>query len=252
MELLTPYLFNRFKSAMPKISKTEQEALLAGTVSFEKDLFCGAPDWEKLLSIPPASLSLEEALFLEVQTEALCAMIDDWQITNTLKDLPENVWQFIKAEGFFGLIIPKTYGGKGFSANAHSKILEKISSVSLTVSSTIAVPNSLGPAELLLHYGTEAQKNYYLPRLAKGEEIPCFALTSPTAGSDAAGMTDTGTIGYGEFEGEKILGITLNWDKRYITLAPVATVLGLAFKLYDPEKLFSEKEYLGITLAQGC
>lgn len=242
-------LLNFYRNVMPTMSRTEREAISAGTVTWEGDLFRGNPNWRKLLSAPKAKLSAEEQAFLDGPVETLCRMISDWDITHNRGDLPPEMWKFIKEEGFFALIIPKQYGGKQFSAYAHSQILVKISGRSITVSSTIAVPNSLGPAELLLEYGTEEQKNYYLPRLARGEDIPCFALTSPHAGSDASAMTDHGIVCWGEYNGKKTLGIRLNWDKRYITLAPIATVIGLAFKLYDPEHLLGNKEDIGITCA---
>ncbi len=242
-------LFDFYRKIMPTMSRTEREAISAGTVTWEGDLFRGNPNWQKLLSFAPPKLTAEEQAFLDGPVDALCQMISDWDITHNRADLPPNVWKFIKEQGFFGLIIPKQYGGKQFSAYAHSQILVKISGRSITVSSTVAVPNSLGPAELLLHYGTEQQKNYYLPRLARGEEIPCFALTSPEAGSDAGSMTDHGIVCWDEYNGQKVLGVRLNWDKRYITLAPIATVIGLAFKLYDPDHLLGEKEDIGITCA---
>ncbi len=238
-----------YRNVMPSMSRTEREALSAGTVGWEGELFRGDPNWQTLLSIPKAVLSDEELTFLEGPVETLCAMIDDWEITHVHADLPAEMWQFLKEQGFFSLIITKEYGGKQFSAYAHSQILAKIYSKSASVATTVAVPNSLGPAELLLEYGTPEQKNYYLPRLARGEEIPCFALTGPEAGSDAGAMSDTGVICWGEHEGQKVLGIRLNFNKRYITLAPVATVIGLAFKLFDPDQLFSSKQELGITCA---
>lgn len=246
---ITRRIFLLYNRVMPTLSATEQEALGAGSVSWEGDLFSGAPDWQKLLAMPKPKLTPEEQAFLDGPTDTLCSMINDWDITHNLMDLPPNLWAFIKQEGFFGLIIPKEYGGKGFSAYAHSQVLIKVSGRSITVASTIAVPNSLGPAELLLHYGTEEQKNYYLPRLATGEAVPCFALTSPHAGSDAAAMTDYGIVAYGDYQGKRTLGIRLAFAKRYITLAPIATVIGLAFKLYDPDHLLSDVEERGITCA---
>ncbi len=248
-KLYSQPIFNYYKKIMPKISRTEKEALEAGTITWEAELFNGKPDWKKLLSIPVLTLTQEEKDFINHTVGTLCNMLNDWEITEVYKDLPEAVWEFLKSQGFFGLIIPKQYGGKGFSAYAHSEILCKIYGVSVTAATTVSVPNSLGPAELLLQYGTEEQKNYYLPRLATGEEIPCFALTSPEAGSDANSIIDTGIICYGNFENKKILGIKLNWNKRYITLAPIATVLGLAFKLYDPDKLIGVETEYGITCA---
>lgn len=238
-----------YRKVMPTMSRTEREALAAGTVGWEGELFCGSPRWSNLLSIPKPKLSEEEQAFIDGPVEMLCSMIDDWDITHNLADLPEEIWNFLKTQGFFSLIVTKKYGGKEFSAYAHSQVLTKVYSKSASVATTIAVPNSLGPAELLMHYGTSEQKKYYLPRLAKGEEIPCFALTGPEAGSDAGAMSDKGVVCYGEINGEKTLGIRLNFDKRYITLAPVATVIGLAFKLYDPEHLIGTKKDLGITCA---
>ncbi|MDR4518486.1 MAG: acyl-CoA dehydrogenase [Nitrosomonas sp.] len=239
-----------FRKMLPQISQTEQEALDAGTVWWDGDLFSGKPDWNKLLAYPKPQLSEEEQAFLDGPVEQLCEMLDEWQITHDLKDLPPEVWQFIKDNGFFGLIIPKQYGGMGFSALAHSEVVMKIGSRSGTAAVTVMVPNSLGPAELLLHYGTDEQKNHYLPRLAKGLEVPCFGLTSPDAGSDAGSIPDYGIVCKGEFDGKQdVLGMRVTWEKRYITLGPVATILGLAFRLYDPDHLLGQKEDLGITLA---
>ncbi|WP_090577359.1 acyl-CoA dehydrogenase [Nitrosomonas sp. Nm58] len=239
-----------FRKILPQISQTEQEALDAGTVWWEGDLFSGKPDWHKLLAYPKPVLSPEEKAFLEGPVEHLCAMLDEWHITHERYDLPPQAWQFIKDNGFFGLIIPKEYGGYGFSALAHSEVVMKISSRSNTAAITVMVPNSLGPAELLLHYGTEEQKNHYLPRLAKGLEVPCFALTGPEAGSDAGSIPDLGIVCRGEYNGQQdVLGMRVTWEKRYITLGPVATILGLAFKLRDPDRLLGDEEDLGITLA---
>lgn len=243
-------LRRQFQKIMPTMSDTEREALEAGTIWWEAELFGGAPRWEKLFALPAPRLSSAEQSFLDGPVEALCALLDDWHITHERRDLPPEVWQFIKEKGFFGMIIPKKYGGLEFSAQAHSAVVMKVASRSITAAVTVMVPNSLGPAELLLHYGTDKQKNYYLPRLARGEEVPCFALTSPEAGSDAGAMPDRGIVCYGEFQGKKkVLGIRLNWEKRYITLGPVATVLGLAFRLFDPEHLLGAEEDIGITLA---
>ncbi|HEX7339374.1 MAG TPA: acyl-CoA dehydrogenase [Rhodanobacteraceae bacterium] len=242
-------LLRIFAKVTPKLSDTEQTALEAGTVGFEGELFSGKPDWHQLLSQPKPELSVEEQAFLDGPVEELCAMIDDWQITHELGDLPPAVWEFIKKNKFFGMIIPKQYGGLQFSALAHSAVLQKLATMSATVASTVAVPNSLGPAELLLHYGSEEQKNHYLPRLAVGEEIPCFALTGPYAGSDATSLTDYGIVCKQVVDGVETLGVKLTFDKRYITLAPIATVVGLAFRMYDPEHLLGDKEDLGITLA---
>lgn len=239
-----------FRNILPQVSQTEQEALDAGTVWWDGDLFSGKPDWNKLLAYPKPQLTAEERGFLAGPVEQLCEMLDEWKITRELHDLPPEVWQFIKQNGFFGMIIPRQYGGHGFSALAHSEVVMKIGSRSGTAAVTVMVPNSLGPAELLLHYGTEEQKNHYLPRLAKGLEVPCFALTGPSAGSDAGSIPDSGTVCQGEFNGcQDVLGMRVTWEKRYITLGPVATLLGLAFKLYDPDGLLGTKKDLGITLA---
>ncbi|GGA25225.1 acyl-CoA dehydrogenase [Dyella nitratireducens] len=242
-------LLKVFSKVTPKLSDTEQTALEAGTVGFEGELFSGKPDWHELLKQPKPELSVEEKAFLDGPVEQLCSMLDDWQITHELADLPPEVWDFVKKHKFFGMIIPKQYGGLGFSALAHSAVLQKLATMSATVASTVAVPNSLGPAELLLHYGSDEQKNYYLPRLAVGEEIPCFALTGPYAGSDATSIPDYGVVCKQVVDGVETIGMRLNFDKRYITLAPIATVVGLAFRLYDPEHLLGDKEDLGITLA---
>ena len=248
--LISNSVLKIFRRIMPPMSQTEREALAAGSVWWDAELFSGRPDWQKFLKLPAPKLSKEEQDFLDGPVNELCRMIDDWQINHEYNDLPPEVWQFIKDKGFFGMIIPKEYGGLEFSALGHSAVIMRISSRSVTAAVTVMVPNSLGPAELLLHYGTDEQKNYYLPRLAKGEEIPCFALTGPEAGSDAGAMPDTGVICRGEFEGKAdVLGIRLNWQKRYITLGPVATILGLAFKLYDPDHLLGTQEELGITVA---
>jgi len=249
IRMLTRPFMKKYRKLLPAMSSTESEALDAGTVWWDGELFTGGPDWPKLMSARAPVLTPAEQAFLDGPCEELCAMIDDWDITHRRADIPKAVWAFIKSRGFFAMIIPRRYGGLEFSAYAHSCVLIKIASRSGTVSSTIAVPNSLGPAELLLHYGTEAQKNHYLPRLARGEDVPCFALTGPRAGSDAASIPDTGIICKGPWQGGEIIGIRLNFSKRYITLAPVATVIGLAFRLYDPEHLMGEKTDLGITCA---
>jgi acyl-CoA dehydrogenase len=249
-QLITRPIFALFQRILPAMSDTEREALEAGTVWWEAELFNGAPRWQKLFAVSKAQLSPAEQAFLDGPVEELCRRLDDWDITHTRRDLPPEVWQYIKDNGFFGMIIPKKYGGLEFSALAHSAVVMKVSSRSVSAGVTVMVPNSLGPAELLLHYGTDAQKNHYLPRLARGQEVPCFALTGPEAGSDAASIPDRGVVCRGEFEGKKdVLGIRLNWEKRYITLGPVATVLGLAFQLYDPEHLLGKEVDLGITLA---
>ncbi|WP_087087724.1 acyl-CoA dehydrogenase [Acinetobacter pittii] len=249
--LITQPAYKTLANSMPSISTTEQEALEAGTSWWEKELFMGAPDWSQFEKYPYPTLSEEEQSFIDNEVELLCSMLDEWEIHHHLKDLPPEVWQFIKDKGFLGLIIPKSFGGKEFSSFAQSRIMSKIASRSLTTAVSCMVPNSLGPGELLMHYGTDAQKQQYLPGLAKGEEIPCFGLTSPEAGSDAGAIPDSGVVCYGEHEGAQVLGLRMNFSKRWITLAPIATVVGLAFKLYDPEGLLGDKnktEY-GITCA---
>ncbi len=249
-KLISRLLFKLMKSALPSMSQTEREALEAGNTWWDAELFSGSPNWDILQNLPVAKFTKEEQAFIDGPTETLCGMLNDWDITHNRMDLPPEVWDYIKKNKFCGMMIPKKYGGLEFSESAHSEIVMKISSRSSTAAVTVMVPNSLGPAKLLLNYGTEEQKNYYLPRLAKGEEIPAFALTGPNAGSDAGAMPDTGIVCYGNFKGqEKVLGIRLNWEKRYITLGPIATVLGLAFKLYDPDHLLGNKEYIGITAA---
>jgi len=238
-----------FKKIMPQMSETEQQAIDAGTTWFEAELFRGNPNWTKMHNYPQPRLSAQEKTFLEGPVEELCVMVNDWQVTHEMADLPPEVWQYLKDNKFFAMIIKKQYGGLEFSAFAQSRVLQKLTGVSSVLASTVGVPNSLGPGELLQEYGTKAQQDYYLPRLVKGEEIPCFALTSPEAGSDAGSIPDTGVICRQTFEGEEILGIKLNWDKRYITLAPVATVLGLAFKLEDPDGLIGDNKDIGITCA---
>ncbi|EOZ9468435.1 acyl-CoA dehydrogenase family protein, partial [Acinetobacter baumannii] len=235
--LITQPAYKTLANSMPSISTTEQEALEAGTSWWEKELFMGAPDWSQFEKYPYPTLSPEEQSFIDNEVEVLCSMLDEWEIHHQLKDLPPEVWQFIKDKGFLGLIIPKSFGGKEFSSFAQSRIMSKIASRSLTAAVSCMVPNSLGPGELLMHYGTDAQKQQYLPGLAKGEEIPCFGLTSPEAGSDAGAIPDSGVVCYGEYEGAQVLGLRMNFSKRWITLAPIATVVGLAFKLYDPEGL---------------
>ena len=242
-------LFDFMGKNIPPLSDTERAALEAGTVGWDGELFSGQPQWEKLLTLPAPKLSDEETAFLEGPVKTLCEMTDDWRISHVDRDLSPEIWAFLKSNGFFGLIIPKKFGGKGFSELAHSEILTTLATRSVTLASTVAVPNSLGPAELLLRYGTNEQREHYLPRLATGAEIPCFALTGPEAGSDAGAITDTGIICQGQFEGRETLGILLNWNKRYITLAPMATLLGLAFKLYDPDGLLGHQKELGITCA---
>ncbi len=248
-ERISAPILDILRKLLPTLSSTERAALEAGTVWWEGELFSGIPDWRVLSELPPPTLTEEEQAFLDGPTEELCRMAQEWEIVHTLQDMPPQLWEFIREQGFFSLIIPKEYGGKGFSPLATATILAKLASKCSTAATTVGVPNSLGPAELLLHYGTEEQKQRWLPGLAAAEEIPCFALTSPQAGSDATGIIDSGVVCRGEFDGEEVIGIRLNWDKRYITLAPVATVLGLAFKLYDPDHLIGERDEYGITAA---
>ncbi|HEY5667340.1 MAG TPA: acyl-CoA dehydrogenase [Gammaproteobacteria bacterium] len=248
-DLVTRPILAKFRDMLPRISSTERDALEAGNIWWEGELFSGNPDWQKLLRLEAPKLTDEEQAFLDGPVDALCRMLDDWSITHVRADLSPETWDFMKREGFFALIIPKRYGGREFSPLACSMILQKVGTRSATAASILGVPNSLGPSELLLHYGTEEQRERWLPGLASGEEVPCFALTSPRAGSDATAITDTGIVCRGEYDGEEIIGIRLNWNKRYITLAPVATVLGLAFKLYDPDHLIGEQDEYGITAA---
>ncbi len=246
--LVSDRLFGWFRKALPALSETEQQALDAGTVWWDAELFSGKPDWQRLLSAPRARLTEQEQAFVDGPVEQLMGMLDDWSIYED-RDLPPQVWQFLREHRFFSMIIPKAYGGLEFSALANSAVVMKIASRNLTAAVTVMVPNSLGPGELLTHYGTDEQKDYWLPRLADGREIPCFALTSPSAGSDAGAIPDEGIVCKGMWEGEEVLGLRLNWNKRYITLAPVASVLGLAFKARDPHGLLGERVDLGITCA---
>ncbi len=248
-EKITRPLLKVYRKMLPSMSDTEREALEAGSVWWDGELFSGKPHWDRLMAFPAPKLSDEEQAFLDGPCEELCRMLDDWEICHDLADMPKAAWDFIIENKFFAMIIPKRYGGLEFSAYANAAVITKLASRNATASSTIGVPNSLGPAELLLYYGTEEQKERYLPGLAAGTEIPCFALTSPQAGSDAASIIDSGVVCKGEWQGETITGIRLNWDKRYITLAPVATVLGLAFKLYDPDHLIGDQDEYGITAA---
>jgi acyl-CoA dehydrogenase len=248
-DFITKPIFSWARGVLPSMSDTEREALEAGDVWWDADLFTGDPDWTKLLAFAPATLTDEEKAFLKGPVDELCAMLDDWKINWEWRDLPQDAWDFIKREKFFGMIIPKEFGGLGFSPYAHSEVVRKISTRSLTAAVTVMVPNSLGPGELLMRFGTREQQEKWLPRLADGRDIPCFGLTSPEAGSDAASMIDSGIICKGDFEGREVLGLRLNWHKRYITLGPVATLLGLAFKAYDPDRLVGNTEELGITVA---
>ncbi len=247
--LLIRPLLSRFREVIPPMSDTERVALEAGGVWWDQELFSGRPRWSRLLDLPMARLTREEQEFLDGPTQTLCRELDDWRITHQDLDLSPAVWDSLRREGFFGLVIPKAFGGLGFSHLAHSQVVMKLASRSITAAVTVMVPNSLGPAELLLRYGTEAQRSRYLPRLARGQEIPCFALTGPRAGSDAAAMPDQGVACFGVLNGRKTLGIRLDFDKRYITLAPVATLIGLAFRLRDPEHLLGDDAEPGITLA---
>ncbi|CAK4067417.1 acyl-CoA dehydrogenase [Vibrio sp. 16] len=241
--------FKMFKKVLPPLSSTEKEAMEAGSVWWDGELFSGRPDFTKLHQYPTPTLTAEEQSFMDNELETLLAMLDDHKIVKEDRDLPPEVWEYLRKERFFSLIISKEYGGREFSSLANSTIVSRIATRSISTAVSVMVPNSLGPGELLSHYGTQEQKDYWLPRLADGTDIPCFALTGPEAGSDAGGIPDEGIVCYGEHEGEEVLGIRLNWNKRYITLAPVATVLGLAFKMYDPDGLMGEKKELGITCA---
>ncbi|WP_159015506.1 acyl-CoA dehydrogenase [Cognatiluteimonas profundi] len=246
---ITAPLLTFYTRILPPLSDTERTAIEAGTVGFEGQLFSGRPDWNQLLSQPAPVLTAAEQAFLDGPCETLCRMSDDWDISHVRADLPPEIWDYLKHNKFFGLNIPAQYGGLGFSALMNHKVIQKLSSISSTVSTTVGVPNSLGPAELLMHYGTDEQKQYYLPRLADGREVPCFALTGPFAGSDATSIPDYGIVAMGEWNGAQVLGIRLTMDKRYITLAPVATLIGVAFRMYDPDGLLGDKKDIGISLA---
>ncbi|MHB8286271.1 MAG: acyl-CoA dehydrogenase [Caulobacteraceae bacterium] len=248
-KLLTQPIYQWAKGVMPALSATERDAMEAGDVWWDAELFTGDPDFQSLLDMPPARLSPEEQAFIDGPVDALCAMLDEWKITWEIGDLPPQAWDFLKRNKFFGMVIPKAYGGLGFSNYGHAEVVKKISTRSVTAAVTAMVPNSLGPGELMVRFGTDAQRDYWLPRLADGREVPAFGLTSPEAGSDAAAMIDEGVVAWGEWKGQRVLGMTLNWHKRYITLGPVCTVLGLAFKLRDPDHLLGDKEELGITCA---
>ncbi|MDG0799105.1 acyl-CoA dehydrogenase FadE [Pectobacterium punjabense] len=248
-KLVSASALRMFQKVMPPMSNTEKEAIDAGTTWWEGDLFRGAPDWKKLHNYPRPQLTAEEQAFIDGPVEEACRMANDFEITHERADIPPELWAFLKEHRFFAMIIKKQYGGLEFSAYAQAQVLQKLAGVSSIVAITVGVPNSLGPGELLQHYGTEAQKDHYLPRLARGQEVPCFALTSPEAGSDAGSIPDTGIVCYGNWHGEQVVGMRLTWNKRYITLAPVATVLGLAFKLYDPDHLLGDEDDVGITCA---
>jgi acyl-CoA dehydrogenase len=243
--LFSDRLFHFYRASMPALSRTEREALEAGTTWWDAELFSGHPHWRKLLKSPVTDLSDAERDFLDGPVERLCGMLDDWRDNNELRDIPPEAWAYLKAQGFFGMVIPPEFGGKGFSQTGHAEVIMKIATRSISGALTVMIPNSVGPGKLLLKYGTEEQKRHWLPRLASGDEIPCFALTGPEAGSDAGAIPDTGVV----CERDGVLGVVLEFDKRYITLGPVATVLGLAFKLRDPDHLLGDREELGVTLA---
>jgi len=247
--VLSRPIFATYRKVLPQMSETERDALEAGTVWWEGELFRGKPDWQKLHAYPQPKLTAAEQSFMDNEVEEACRLVDDWKVTHELYDLPKEAWRYIKDKGFLGMIIPKKYGGLEFSAYAHSQVVTKLSTRSSALSVSVMVPNSLGPAELLLHYGTDEQKNHYLPRLAKGIEVPAFALTSPWAGSDAASIPDSGIVCKGMWQGKEVLGMRVTWDKRYITLAPVCTILGLAFRMYDPDGLLGGEKDIGITCA---
>ena len=244
---VTRPIFAFYKKILPQMSETESTALEAGTVWWDGELFAGKPNWQTLLNHPNPTIPQNEQDFLDNQVATLCSMVNEWEISQD-GDLSKEIWDFIKKERFFSMIIPSEYGGLGFSAQTQSAVLQALT-VSGATFSTVGVPNSLGPGELLLKYGTQEQKDHYLPRLADGREIPCFGLTGPRAGSDATSLPDVGVVCKGTWEGKEVLGLKLNFEKRYITLAPVATVVGLAFRMFDPEGLLGEKKDIGITVA---
>lgn len=246
---ITRGIFKSFKAVMPPMSSTEKDAIEAGTVWWDAELFSGNPDWQRFKAIPKPKLTAEEQAFVDTHVPAACALVDDWQVSTQDLDLSAEAWDYIKKNKFLGMIIPKEYGGLGFSAFAHSEVIARLSTRSSALAVSVMVPNSLGPGELLVHYGTQEQKDYYLPRLADGREIPAFALTSPWAGSDAAAIPDSGIVCRGEWQGEEVIGIKVTWDKRYITLAPICTILGLAFRLFDPDGLLGGEKDVGITCA---
>jgi acyl-CoA dehydrogenase len=247
--LIVAPVFAALRKVLPKVSDTESQALEAGSIGFDAEIFSGRPDWARLRAVPPVTLTAEEKAFLDGPTEELCRLIDDWQVRHAEREIPEAIWDFTKKHGFLGMLISKEHGGLGFSAQAQSLILGKIASRSPDVCTIVMVPNSLGPGELIEKYGTDEQKHHYLPRLAKGLEVPCFSLTGPTSGSDAATMRDVGTVTKGSWKGQETLGIKLSWDKRYITLGPKATLVGLAFRLFDPQNILGKGVDIGITVA---
>ena len=246
--LIAP-VYAKIRGILPRVSATEQEALDAGTIGFDAQIFSGQPDWAKLRAVPPITLTDEEKAFIDGPTDEFCRLINDWVIRHDLHEIPEHIWDFAKKHGFLGMLISKEHGGLGFSAQAQSIILGRIASRSPDVCTIVMVPNSLGPGELIEKYGTPEQKEHYLPRLAKGIDVPCFSLTGPTSGSDAATMRDVGYVMRGQHEGRDVVGIRLSWEKRYITLGPQATLVGLAFRLVDRDKLLGKGEDLGITVA---
>ncbi|WP_372723267.1 acyl-CoA dehydrogenase [Immundisolibacter sp.] len=247
-EYVTGRVLTFYRRQLPPLSDTEREAMAAGTVWWDRELFSGQPDWDLLAGFVDAPFTPAEQAFLGGPVPQLCALLDDWRITHQDADLPAPVWKFMREQGFFGLIIPTEYGGQGFSHRTHSAVVMQLASRSVTAAITVMVPNSLGPAELLRHYGTPEQKDHYLPRLARGQDIPCFALTGPQAGSDASALPDIGVVCRGSHDGQDVLGVRLNFEKRYITLAPVATVIGLAFSLRDPDGLLAGPVERGITV----
>ena len=242
-------LLGKFRKVLPAMSDTEKDAIEAGTVWWDAQLFSGKPDWKMWQQFPKPTLTAQEQAFMDNEVVHACSLVDDWKITTEDFDLPAQAWDYIKSKRFLGMIIPKQYGGLGFSAFAHSEVMTRLSTRNSALAVSVMVPNSLGPGELLVHYGTEEQKDHYLPRLARGEDIPAFALTSPWAGSDAAAIPDSGVVCMGEWNGERVLGMKVSWNKRYITLAPVCTLLGLAFRLFDPDGLLGDKKDIGITCA---
>ncbi len=248
-DYLTRPIHRWARGALPTLSETEKQALNAGEVWWDAEIFTGDPDWEKLRRVAAPRLSEEEQAFLDGPCRDLCSMIDDWRVNYQTAALPHDAWDLMRQKGFFGMIIPKSYGGLGFSAFAHSEVVRFISTRSLVTAVTVMVPNSLGPGELLLQFGTDEQKDHWLPRLADGRELPAFGLTSEQAGSDAAAMEDTGIVCKGRWKGKEVVGLRLNWSKRYITLSPVCTVLGLAFQMRDPDRLLGGEAEIGITCA---
>ena len=236
--------FMRDNNVLPRISDTERQALEAGTVWVDGQIFSGNPDFSKMLAEPYNQHSEEEQAFIDGPVEELCAMIDNYEVVTTRK-VPDKVIKFLKKQGFMGLLIPKQYGGKEFSTLAISSIMAKINAYNPTVGTLVVIPNSLGAAELLKHYGTEEQKDAYLPKLASGEYVPCFGLTEPTAGSDAASIKAEGVV-FKDDDG--VIKVKLNFRKRYITLAPIANLISLAFQMHDPENLLGKGEYPGITV----